>query len=235
MTAGARPEVARKGAAAGAVGRRVDFYFGLGSRYSYLAAARIASLREEGASIRWRPLYSPDLIRAAGSDPFAVDGRRGQYLARYRTVDAVRWAAHLGVPYHEPEFDAVDWLAAALWAVAAQELTGGPDLARRLLERTFAEGRPPMAPGDLREEAQSLGLDVALVEEAVSSGAASVAHDRSVSDALAAGAFGVPTFVVDDGALFWGQDRVPLLVDHLRAGSKGVAEVEPGSAASQDR
>jgi 2-hydroxychromene-2-carboxylate isomerase len=33
-------------------------------------------------------------------------------------------------------------------------------------------------------------------------------------DALAAGAFGVPSFAVD-GELFWGQDRLPLLRRYL--------------------
>jgi 2-hydroxychromene-2-carboxylate isomerase len=41
-------------------------------------------------------------------------------------------------------------------------------------------------------------------------------HEQSISDALAAGAFGVPSFVVD-GELFWGQDRLPLLRRQLAA------------------
>jgi 2-hydroxychromene-2-carboxylate isomerase len=33
---------------------------------------------------------------------------------------------------------------------------------------------------------------------------------------MARGVFGVPTWVVDERALFWGQDRVPLVTDALR-------------------
>jgi 2-hydroxychromene-2-carboxylate isomerase len=41
----------------------VDFYYGLGSRYSYLASTQIARLeRDTGARVRWRPLYSGDLF-----------------------------------------------------------------------------------------------------------------------------------------------------------------------------
>src|SRR5215510_13753017 len=50
------------------------FLFRNGSRYSYLAATRIASLHlETGATVRWRAAYSPEVIRRAGSDPFAKD------------------------------------------------------------------------------------------------------------------------------------------------------------------
>ena len=40
--------------------------------------------------------------------------------------------------------------------------------------------------------------------------------ERNLDATLAAGAFGVPSFVVEDGELFWGQDRLPLLVHHLK-------------------
>ena len=43
------------------------------------------------------------------------------------------------------------------------------------------------------------------------------AYRAQVVEALAAGAFGVPTFVTGDGTLFFGQDRLPLLADHLSA------------------
>jgi 2-hydroxychromene-2-carboxylate isomerase len=89
--------------------RQVDFYFGLGSRYSYLAATQVPRIaRETGAHFVWRPLYSRVLIARAGRDPFAADGRRGQYEPAYRTKDAQRWARCYGVPYAEPDWDAID-------------------------------------------------------------------------------------------------------------------------------
>ena len=40
-------------------------------------------------------------------------------------------------------------------------------------------------------------------------------HTQNIERALAAGAFGVPTFVTDAGEVFFGQDRLPVLRDHL--------------------
>lgn len=42
---------------------------------------------------------------------------------------------------------------------------------------------------------------------------------RPIVDALAAGVFGVPSFVID-GALFWGNDRLVLLRQQLRASTR---------------
>ena len=49
----------------------VTFYFGPGSRYSYLASTQLPRISEEtGARFIWRAVYSPELIARAGSDPF---------------------------------------------------------------------------------------------------------------------------------------------------------------------
>jgi hypothetical protein len=40
-------------------------------------------------------------------------------------------------------------------------------------------------------------------------------HTQNIEKALAASAFGVPTFVTDAGEVFFGQDRLPVLRHHL--------------------
>ncbi len=48
----------------------VIFYYGVASRYSYLASTQIAALEEEtGWRVRWLPICSRDPIRQGG-DPF---------------------------------------------------------------------------------------------------------------------------------------------------------------------
>lgn len=90
--------------------------------------------------VRWRAVYSPDLIRRAGSDPFAQDVVRGQYDSEYRTRDASRWARLLGIPYVEPDFAAVDWRRIALWAVSAEVLGAGAVFGAAVLHSAFGLG-----------------------------------------------------------------------------------------------
>ena len=85
-------------------GAPIDFYYGLGSRYSYLASTRIEALEAAtGRTVRWRPLYSGDLFEARGTNPFAAaEPRSGQYDPAYRRADAEAWADCYGVPFREP-------------------------------------------------------------------------------------------------------------------------------------
>ena len=194
----------------------VDFFFGTGSRYSYLAAARLASIeRETGAVVRWRAVYSPDLIRRAGHDPFAKDVVRGQYDAAYRTRDAARWARLLGVPYVEPDFTDVDWRRIALWAAAAELLGVGAVFGAAVLHAAFGLGAPAGSDVKLAAVARQLDLSPPDLADLIRDGAADARHEQNMRDVLSAGGFGVPTFVVGDGEVFWGQDRVPLLIHHL--------------------
>jgi 2-hydroxychromene-2-carboxylate isomerase len=196
--------------------RTVDFYFGIGSRYSYLAATQISRLAAEtGARFIWKPVYSRELIERAGSDPFRPEVRRGQYDPAYRTQDAKRWAAYYGVPYKEPAWDRIDWKKLALACVAADQLGAGEAYAIQLFGLCFGDGATRVDEANLGKIAVAVKLDAAGFAEVLASPSTTEQHDKSLAAAMNAGAFGVPTFVLDDGELFWGQDRLPLLRHRL--------------------
>jgi 2-hydroxychromene-2-carboxylate isomerase len=62
---------------------------------------------------------------------------------------------------------------------------------------------------------ESLGGSAAEFETYVN-GPARAEHDRIIDEAEALGVFGVPTMVFN-GELFWGGDRIPLLIERIRA------------------
>jgi 2-hydroxychromene-2-carboxylate isomerase len=196
--------------------RTVRFFFGIGSRYSYLAATQVPLLaRETGAHFDWRALHSPELIAGAGPDPFRAENRRGQYDGAYRTRDATRWARYYGVAYGEPPWEEIDWKAMALAAVAAEVMGSGEAFATRLFKACFAEARAPRDTPALVELARSAGLPAPAFSDALAAPATAERYRENLEAARAAGAFGVPSFVLDDGQLFWGQDRLPLLRQEL--------------------
>lgn len=195
----------------------VTFYFGAGSRYSYLASTQLPRLGEEtGTQFIWRAVYSPELISRAGSDPFDVVNRRGQYLPDYRDKDARRWAALYAVPYSEPDWKVVNWKRLALACVAAQRRGVAETYANHLLRLCFTpDESPPISDDDLANLARSIGLVGHDFIADLASKETECLHQQNIEAALEDGAFGVPTFITDTGELFFGQDRLPLLRHHL--------------------
>lgn len=199
---------------------RVKAYLGLGSRYSYLASTQLDRIAERaGATFEWIPVNSVELIRRARPDgsPFDQPSPGGQYSATFRDEDAKRWAAHYGVAYHSPRISSLpsEALACACWCLE-------DDQARRafmqaLYDAIFVQGRV-MDMDRLSSLAGDFGVSAEALQLAVRGGQASERHANALERALASGAFGVPTFVVGE-ALFWGNDRLPLLEDYLSSGS----------------
>lgn len=190
---------------------RVDFFFGPGSRYSYLASTQINKLEEAtGATFVWRPLFSGDLIARAGGAP------KSPQDGVYRRRDASRWARHYRVPYVEPE-GAADWQMVAHACVAATRLGVGNLFAKTVLHLVYGTGTTPLL-NHLLQIAPDCGIVPDLLSAEIQSSATVAAYERNLTDALSAGAFGVPTFVTEHGAMVWGQDRLPLLVDCLLFG-----------------
>jgi 2-hydroxychromene-2-carboxylate isomerase len=199
--------------------RTIEFLYGIGSRYSYLASSRMEQLeRDTGATVRWRPLYSGALMKRRGMDPFAGPPASGQYEPAYRNRDVTRWADYYGIPFRDPDWDALDWQRLALAAVAADRLGVVVPFTNNLFDALFGTGVAPKTAADLARIADGSGLDGQSLMRLIDDDETQRRHDQNIADALARGVFGVPSFAVE-GELFWGNDRLVLLRHRLGAGA----------------
>ena len=199
-----------------APGPVVEFYFGLGSRYSYLAASQLTALAaESGAAFDWLPVDSAKLIETRGDNPFKVAKAAGQYDWDYRRRDAEAWAEYYGIPFREPHGRlALDPDLLSRAAVTARRLGAVEPYARASFAAIFVEERTRIDRALCAELAERAGLERTRFEGELDSSASRAEQERILRQALARGAFGVPTFFAG-GRLFWGNDRLALLRHHL--------------------
>ena len=190
--------------------REIDFYLGLGSRYSYLAASQVDRIEKTyGCRFVWKPIASGALMDRRGGNPFRGEPASGQYDWGYREYDAKCWAAYYGIPFREPVAFRVDPDRLALACLAADE-QGALVACCRLLQRLiFIDG---LAIDDevIAGLASQLGLDATAFRRDLGSPTTRARHDSLLEEARTHGAFGVPTFFVDR-QMFWGNDRLVLL------------------------
>ena len=191
---------------------RVPFYFGLGSRYSYLAATQLDRIEEEtGCIFDWMPLCSSDLIQRAnnGRTPFKGNRLSGQYDLSYRERDAAMWARFYDIPYTNPAPASIEVsdFAKACWAM--------PDVDTKklysveLMKMVFSRGEVVTHSG-LARVAAEVGIPAKEFQSEFESPETDTKHQSAMSRALDDGVFGVPSFVVR-GSVIWGNDRLPLL------------------------
>ena len=189
----------------------VEFFYGLGSRYSYLASTRIARLESEtGCRVRWRPLFSGDLFAARGRDPFAGAPASGQYDWAYRRRDAERWAAYYGVPYREPDDVRFDPRRLALACAAAARLDAVEAFSRSLFQALFVDGISPLDDALCVTLAHQRASIRRSFRRALDQPETAADLAATVEEAIALGVFGVPSFVLGD-EVYFGNDRLVLL------------------------
>ena len=196
----------------------VDFIYGLGSRYSYLASTQIARIaRETGARFRWQPISTHALLARRADDPF-TPGARGQYDWDYRRRDAEAWARYYGVPFNDPIGRlAYEPMLPALAALAAGRQGRTAAMSHRLFRLIFVDDRDTFGPREVCAEAASLGLGLVRFRADLDSDELAQEHERSVLEVESRGVFGVRTFFYRD-QLYWGNDRLVLLEAALRVG-----------------
>lgn len=194
--------------------REIDFFLGLGSRYSYLAASQVDRIEKaHDCRFVWKPIASGALMDRRGGNPFRGEPLSGQYDWGYREYDAKSWAAYYGIPFREPVAFRTDPAMLALACLAADGQGALVPCCRLLQRLIFVDGvaidHAVIAglPAQLGLEATVFRRDLETVRPR---------HDALLDEARARGAFGVPTFFLGD-RMFWGNDRLVLLEAALAA------------------
>ena len=196
----------------------IDFYFACPSPWSYLATERLHDIAQRhGREVAYKPI---DVGRAwsttGGGRPM---GERPQVALDYRLVELPRWRAFRDVPLNtEPKFFPVDHWPSSRVIVAAR-LTGADvhALTVGFMRACWAEERDIADPATIEAIAQAAGFDGAALLAASGEAAVTDAIATDTDQAMAAGAWSVPSMVVD-GELFFGQDRLELIEWRLGGG-----------------
>ncbi len=192
----------------------IDYYLSTLSPYAYLAGDRLERIAaRHGASITYKPLDILALFARTGGSPPA---ERHPARKAYRAQELPRQAKKCGLPLNLKPAHWPTNPAPSSYAIIAAQKAGGGDpgaLVHGILRACWAEDRDIAGDDVVRDCLTRAGFDPALADSGLLTGAETYA--TNLEEAVAAGVFGVPFYVVDSGQMFWGQDRLEDLDLHL--------------------
>ena len=192
----------------------IDYYFATLSPYAYLAGTRMEAVAaKHGATITYKPLDIMALFGRTGGTP-----PKDRHISRmeYRAIELQRQADGLGMdlnlkPAHWPTN-----MAPSSYALIAAQNAGGGDMAKAthaMLRAVWVEEKDVADDAVIKACLEEGGFDPSLADSGLLQGAET--YGRNLEEAVAAGVFGAPFYITDDGARFWGQDRIAALDAHL--------------------
>jgi 2-hydroxychromene-2-carboxylate isomerase len=184
-----------------------DFYFDIGSPAAYLAWTQMPKLEKEtNAQANYVPFLLGGVFKATGNQSPVMIPAKGKWLR----ADLAQWAQQYGIaPVKMPPQFPVNTLnfMRALCAVQQHEPERFQALGTALYEGMFKHGLAMNEPEVVGQVLAQAGFNPTKLMEMSQAPEVKAALAANTEAAIAAGAFGAPSFVVN-GHLFWGQDRM---------------------------
>ena len=195
----------------------VDYYLTLNSPWTYIGSAPLAEIaKRNGATVNVKPCKFGPIFEQTGGLPLP---KRSLQRRAYRMMELKRWRDVRGLPLNlEPRHFPCDDLMATRLVISAK--LRGKDAHKLSVElgRALWEREESLAdPATIASAAQRAGLDaLSLLAGGPSDAEVDALHEQYTQEALRAGVFGAPSYVLPSGEIFWGQDRLELLERALK-------------------
>lgn len=192
----------------------IDFWFSIGSTYSYLTVMRLPEVaKSTGVEFRWRPFNVRHVMIEQNNVPFANKPVKSAYMWRdiERRAERYGLSPRIPAPYPLPGL-----VLANLVATLASEEGWVQEYVQATYRRWFEEGLPAGEDPNLSDSLLEIGQDPRRVLSCATAERTEHALVASTAEAMELGVFGSPTFLVN-GEVFWGDDRLDDAIDWARA------------------
>ena len=184
----------------------IDFYFSIGSTYTYLSVTRILDVeKKHQVKFNWIPFSVRIIMKEMNNIPFPKDKQnKVDYMWRdiERRAEGYGFFAKTPVPYPLTEFDLANKLA-----ILGLKQGWGIDYVKLTYKRWFQDGKEPATEPNISEIFQELKVDKKKVMEDVMKDEIENQYQQNTNNARDNKVFGSPTFIVNK-EIFWGDDRM---------------------------
>ena len=186
--------------------KEIDFYFSIGSTYTYLTVTRILDVeKKHQIKFNWKPFSVRAIMKEMNNIPFPKDKiNKVNYMWRdiERRAEGYGFFAKTPVPYPLSEFDLANKIA-----ILGLDKGWGTDYIRLTYKKWFQEGKEPAIDPSISEICKELGL---IKNEIISEAKSEIFEKKYMTNTDSAREnkiFGSPSFVVEN-EIFWGDDRM---------------------------
>ncbi len=187
--------------------KQVDFWFSIGSTYTYLTVNRLIKVSEkENIKFNWCPFSVRKIMMDMDNIPFTPPSKKikSDYMWRdiERRAKFYGFEAKVPAPYPLKEFDLANQIA-----ILGMNEGWGIDYVITTYRRWFQKGKEPGTEPNITEIFKELNLNKEDIIKKATSSYVETQYLENTEKAYKEGVFGSPTFIYE-GEVFWGDDRL---------------------------
>ena len=184
----------------------IDFYFSIGSTYTYLTVTRILDVENKyQVKFNWKPFSVRAIMKEMNNIPFPKEKmNKVNYMWRdiERRAERYGFFAKTPVPYPLSEFDLANQIA-----ILGLEKDWGIDYIRLTYKKWLQEGKEPAIEPSISEVCNELKLNKDQIISDALNKEIQDKYEANTNSARENKIFGSPSFIVKN-EVFWGDDRM---------------------------
>ena len=186
--------------------KRIDFWYSIGSTYTYLSTQRLSEIeRQNNVIFEWCPFSVRSRMIEMENVPFMAEKKRDkiEYMWRdvQRRANFYGFDAKVPAPYPLKEFDLANKVA-----ILGKDQGWIKEYTVLTYKKWFLEHLEPGSEPNLSSTLREIGLDAENIIKLAQSDEIEQKYFKNTEMAKNKGIFGSPTFIVEN-EVFWGDDR----------------------------
>jgi 2-hydroxychromene-2-carboxylate isomerase len=192
--------------------RTLEFFYDVGSPWTYLAFSQIETLAgEHAATLVFRPILVGGVFNAVNEDVYRMRASPNPRKARYHAKDLQDWARLYGLAIRWPSVFPLNSVKAMRGALAAEERGRQVAWSRGCFEAYWGRDQDLAQDAVLEQIARRVALDPAWLLARIAKPELKEKLRANTDELVARGGFGSPTMFVDQTDMYFGNDRLPLV------------------------
>ena len=186
--------------------RKIEFWYSIGSTYTYLSTQRLAQIETENEVIfEWSPFSVRSRMIEMENVPFMAEKKRDKidYMWRdvQRRANFYGFDAKVPAPYPLKEFDLANKVA-----ILGKDQGWIKEYTILTYKKWFLDHLEPGSEPNLSSTLKEIGLDSDSLIKRAQTDEIEQKYLKNTEMAKNKGIFGSPTFIVEN-EVFWGDDR----------------------------
>ncbi len=187
--------------------KEIDFWFSIGSTYTFLSVNRIHDVeKKENIKFNWHPFSVRKIMMDMDNIPFTPPSKKikSDYMWRdiERRAKFYGFEAKVPAPYPLTQFDLANQIA-----ILGMNEGWGVSYVVKTYQRWFQQGKEPAVEPNLTQILEELNLDTSKIMEHAQDSKINDQYIKNTEEAYKKGVFGSPSFIYK-GEVFWGDDRL---------------------------
>lgn len=197
---------------------KVEFYFDCSSPWTYLAFQAFNQSPDfQACEVIWKPVLVGGVFNAVNPSVYEARANPVPVKQRYYAKDLQDWARYVGVEIGSPPVFPVNSVKVMRGAFVAIEEDVLVPYAMEAFRRYWGELRDISQDREVNEIARAAGLDQEAFWDKINDQAYKSRLRSTTQELIDRGGFGSPTLFLNDGDMYFGNDRLVLAAAAVRS------------------